>query len=131
MTSYPSLTTDTQIEEQVFSNQSYSVTQYRVQGFVRDLEALRQAIHKRLTTQQFEYPIYTFFYGVNWRDLIGREPEYVRPEMIRMIRETLAQDDRISSVSGFDFVFEGNVCKCSFDVQSIFGHVREGVEVEI
>ena len=98
---------------------------------VNDLEALGQAIRKRLSTQQFEYPIYSFNYGVNWRDLIGQDQEYIRAEMQRMIRETLLQDDRISDVSGFLFFFKGITCVCSFDVSSIFGQLREGVEVNV
>ena len=53
-----SLTTETQIVQQSFSNRSYNVSQTAIQGYVKDLEALSQAIHKRLATQQFEYPIY-------------------------------------------------------------------------
>ena len=48
------LTTETQIVQQSFSNRSYNVSQTVIQGHVKDLEALSQAIHKRLSTQQFE-----------------------------------------------------------------------------
>lgn len=125
------LTTDTRIEQQSFSNRSYNVSQSAINGFVTDLEALSQSIHKRLTTQQFEYPIYSFGYGVDWRDLLGQDPEYVRPEMKRMIQETLLEDDRITEVDNFSFEFSGNVCRCTFDVTSIFGITREGVEANV
>ena len=125
------LTTDTKIQKQTFSNQSYNDSGIRIRGMVNDLEALGQAIRKRLSTQQFEYPIYSFDYGVNWRDLIGQDQEYIRAEMQRMIRETLLQDDRISDVSGFSFEFKGITCVCTFDVSSIFGQLREGVEVNV
>lgn len=125
------LTTDTRIQKQTFSNRSYNDSGTCIRGMVKDLEALGQAIRKRLSTQQFEYPIYSFNYGVNWRDLIGQDQEYIRAEMQRMIRETLLQDDRISDVSGFSFEFKGITCVCSFDVSSIFGQLREGVEVNV
>ncbi|RHV84249.1 DUF2634 domain-containing protein [Clostridium sp. OF09-36] len=125
------LTTDMRIEQQSFSNRSYNVSQTAINGFVTDLEALSQAIHKRLTTQQFEYPIYSFGYGVDWRDLLGQDPEYVRPEMKRMIQETLLEDNRITEVDNFSFEFSGNVCQCTFDVTSIFGITREGVEANV
>lgn len=125
------LTTNTSIQEPVYSNQDYHATKIQIQGFVTDLMALKQSIHKRLETQQFDYPIYSFRYGVNWRDLIGREPEYIRPELIRMVRETLSRDDRITQVSDFEFEFQGDVCNCSFHVQSIFGEFQDNVEVEI
>ena len=125
------LTTDTRIEQQSFSNRSYNLSRTAIQGFVTDLEALSQAIHKRLSTQQFEYPIYRFRYGVDWKDLLGQDPEYVRPEMKRMIQETLLEDDRITEVENFNFEFSGNICRCEFDVVSIFGTVREGVETNV
>lgn len=125
------LTTDTQIEQQSFSNRSYNLSRTAIQGFVTDLEALSQAIHKRLSTQQFEYPVYSFRYGVDWKDLLGQDPEYVRPEMKRMIQETLLEDDRITEVENFNFEFSGNICRCEFDVVSIFGTVREGVETNV
>lgn len=122
------LQTDTRLEAESFSNRSYNVSQTAIRGFVTELKALSQAIHKRLSTQQFEYPIYSFNYGVNWRDLIGQSPEYVRPELKRMIQETLSEDDRIVEVENFKFEFSGNVCRCTFEVVSIFGVTREGVE---
>ncbi len=125
------LTTDTRIQKQTFSNRSYNDIGTCIRGKVQDLTALGQAIRKRLSTQQFEYPIYSFNYGVNWRDLIGQDQEYIRAEMQRMIRETLLQDDRISDVSGFSFEFKGITCVCSFDVSSIFGQLQEGVEVNV
>ena len=125
------LTTDTSLKEPVYSNRDYHTTETQIQGFVTDLLALQQSIHKRLETQQFDYPIYSFHYGVNWRDLIGREPEYIRPELIRMVRETLSRDDRITQVSGFEFEFQGDTCICSFCVRSIFGEFRDNVEVKI
>ena len=125
------LTTDTRIQKQTFSNRSYNDSGTCIRGMVNDLEALGQAIRKRLSTQQFEYPIYSFRYGVNWRDLIGKDQGYIRAEMQRMIRETLAEDDRILSVDGFVFEFRGIACTCSFQVSSIFGQIREEVSVSV
>lgn len=125
------LTTETVLEEQKFANRDYNASREKVQGFVTDLEALRQSIWRRLNTQQFEYPVYSFLYGVNWRDLIGNEPEYVRAEMKRMITETLMQDDRILSVESFTFVFSGIICICTFQVFSIFGEFQEEVTTNV
>lgn len=125
------LQTDTQIEKETFSNRSYNVSQTAIRGFVDELEALSQAIRKRLSTQQFEYPIYSFYYGVDWRNLIGQDEEYIRAEMKRMIQETLAEDERIEEVENFAFEFSGTVCTCTFDVGSIFGVTREAVETDV
>lgn len=45
-----------------------------------------------------------------------------------MIQETLLEDERIAEVENFNFEFTGNICRCTFDVISIFGISREGVE---
>ena len=68
---------------------------------------------------------------MDWKDLLGQDPEYVRPEMKRMIQETLLEDDRISEVDNFRFEFAGSICRCEFDVVSIFGTAREGVETNV
>ena len=125
------LQTDTRITKETFSNRSYNVTETAIRGYVNELAALSQAIQKRLSTQQFEYPIYTFNYGVDWKDLIGQDPEYIRAEMKRMIQETLEKDDRIKSVENFKFEFSGTICRCSFDVISIFGKTREVVKADV
>ena len=72
-----------------------------------------------------------FNYGVDWKDLIGQDPEYIRAEMKRMIQETLEKDDRIKSVENFKFEFSGTICRCSFDVISIFGKTREVVKADV
>lgn len=125
------LTTDSKIEAQTFANQSYNNTGTLIRGSVGDLEALRQSIQKRLSVQQFTYPVYSFNYGVNWNDLLGQDPGYVRAEMQRMIKETLAFDDRVQSVTDFDFTFDGTKCLCTFTVTSTFGQTREEVEVSV
>ena len=96
-------------------------------------EAEQEADHflSVIAGKQFEYPIYSFSYGVDWRDLLGQDPEYIRPEMKRMIQETLLEDDRISEVDNFSFEFSGNVCRCTFDVVSIFGITREEAETSV
>lgn len=125
------LTIDTVLTKTEFSGRSYNLQPDKIQGHVEGQEALRQAIQKRLQTQQFDCPLYSFFYGVDWRSLIGQEEGYVRPELIRMVRETLARDDRILEVDNFSFEFVGNTCRCVFDVQSIYGKIRESTEVSI
>ena len=129
MTPYPSLTTDLEVKEINYSDSSYDLKPEKIQGFVKDLEALRQSIAKRLGTQKFDYPIYSFSYGVDWRSLVGQPREYYRPEAKRIIGETLMKDDRIEEISNFKFEFGFNSCHISFDVISKFGNYTQEVEV--
>lgn len=125
------LTTDLVIQEQAFESRTYQLSDTRIEGFVDELEALKQAIYKVLSTEKYEYPIYSFDYGIAWKELIGEEAAYVRAEMKRMIEEALQQDDRILEIDGFTFEFYEDVCKCTFEVQSIYGNIEIEKEVQV
>ena len=123
------LTTSLVLQEQVFENETYKLSEEKIEGFVDELEALKQSIYKVLATERYEYPIYSFSYGIAWKELIGEERPFVRAEMKRMIEEALLRDDRILEVDGFEFEFSGDSCHCSFDVLSIYGNVEIETEV--
>ena len=125
------LTTDLVIQDQTYQNKTYQLSETKIEGFVDELAALKQAIYKVLSTERYEYPIYSFSYGVAWKQLIGEDPPYVRAEMKRMIQETLLRDSRILDVDGFEFEFSGDACHCTFQVQSIYGEVEIEKEAEI
>lgn len=124
------LTTDLVLSEQTFESKTYKLSDDKIEGFVDDLDALKQAIYKTLATEQYEHPIYSFDYGIAWKDLIGQERAYVRAEMKRMIQEALLQDSRISEVDSFNFTFSGDTCTCAFSVTSIYGTVEIETEVQ-
>ena len=125
------LTTETVLQEPEYTTLTHKMTEERVTGKVDGIKALEQAIYKILNTERYEYPIYTFSYGVELKKLIGKEQPYVRSELKRIVREALLQDDRILQVDGFQFVFEGDACDCSFNVSSIYGPLKIKVEVGI
>ena len=125
------LTTDLVIQDQTYQNKTYQLSETKIEGFVDELAALKQTIYKVLSTERYEYPIYSFSYGVAWKQLIGEDPPYVRAEMKRMIQETLLRDSRILDVDGFEFEFSGDACHCTFQVQSIYGEVEIEKEAEI
>lgn len=125
------LTTDLVIQDQTYQNKTYQLSETKIEGFVDELAALKQAIYKALSTERYEYPIYSFSYGVAWKQLIGEDPPYVRAEMKRMIQEALLRDSRILDVDGFEFEFSGDACHCTFQVQSIYGEVEIEKEAEI
>lgn len=125
------LTTGLMLQKQTFESLTYGLSDTKIEGFVDGLEALKQANKKRLSTEQYEYPIYSFGYGIHWKQLIGEEQPYVRAELKRMVQETLLQDDRNKEVDGFQFEFSGDTCRCSFSVTSIYGNYTEELEVTV
>ncbi|MFT4005206.1 MAG: DUF2634 domain-containing protein [Lacrimispora sp.] len=99
------LTKDLKLEDPTFVSRTYKLSDNKIEGLVDDVEALKQAIYKALSTEQYEYPIYSFDYGIAWKELIGEERAYVRAEMKRMIQEALLQDSRIRRLTALTLHF--------------------------
>lgn len=125
------LTIDLTVKEQSYTDRTYKMSDTQIAGFVDGMEALKQSIYKALSTEQYEYPIYSFQYGIAWKQLIGEDRSYVRAELRRMVEELLMRDDRIRSVGGFEFSFSGDSCHCSFNVSSIYGEISVTTEGKI
>ena len=118
-------------EESIETSRTYKLSGYKIQGYVDGLEALKQAIYKVLNTERYEYPIYSFNYGIDLESLVGKDRTYVQIELKRRISECLLQDERITGVDNFRFEVNGDEIKCTFDVHSIFGNFTASREVSI
>ena len=89
---------------------------------IEGLKAVKQAVYKILLTERYQYPIYSWDYGIETVDLYGKPISYVRPELERRVREALLQDDRITSVDNFTIETpERNTLTATFTVSTIFG----------
>ena len=118
-------------EETIETSRTYKMTGNRIQGYTDNLQALQQAIYKVLNTERYEYPIYSFNYGIELENLLGKDQVYVQIELKRRIRECLLRDDRITEVDNFMFEVNGDEIKGTCDVHSIFGNftVSRGVSI--
>lgn len=101
----------------------------RIRGEVDNLESLRQAVYLILNTERYAYLIYSWNYGVEFKELIGRPKEYVLSEIKRCITEALLQDDRITAVDGFAFGVGKKTVHVTFTVHTIFGDIESEVEI--
>ena len=89
------------------------------------LEAMKQVIYKIIMTERYKYIIYSWNYGIELADLFGEPVYYVVPELERRITEALTQDDRIESVTDFDFdISKRGVVVVKFTANTIFGKVK-------
>ncbi|UZQ86040.1 DUF2634 domain-containing protein [Thermoclostridium stercorarium] len=113
------------------TSRTYKLYSDKIQGYTDGLEAVKQAIYKVLNTERYEYPIYSFNYGIELENLIGKDRTYVQVELKRRISECLLRDERITSVDNFRFEGSGDVLKCTFDVHSIYGDLTVSREVNI
>lgn len=100
-------------------------------GTCDNLEAVKQAIYLMLNIERYDHMIYSWNYGVEFKDLIGSDTAYAYPELKRRIEEALTQDDRIQSVDAFSFAQTMGIVTVSFTVHTIFGDVETESEVSI
>lgn len=95
------------------------------------IDALKQAIYLILSIERYEYPIYSWNYGIELKDLYGQPKSFVIPELERRIQEALLQDDRIKSVNNFEFKQEKENISVLFNVNSIYGDIKAEKAVKI
>lgn len=89
------------------------------------LEAVKQVIYKILNTERYQHLIYSWNYGIELEDLFGQPVYYVVPELERRIIEALTQDDRIESVTDFEFdTSKRGTVAVKFTANTIFGDVE-------
>jgi hypothetical protein len=125
------LTTDLTVTEELETSRTYTLSETVIQSFTDELDALHQAIYKMLNTEKYEYPIYSFSYGIELDSLIGKDQTYVKIELKRKIRDCLLQDERVTSVDNFIFTVNGDQMLCTFDVISIYGNTKISKEVNV
>lgn len=116
-----------------YANRTYRISDNnnRIDGYVDELDAVKQSIYLILSTERYEFPIYSWDYGVEFIDLFGQPLPYVMSELERRIKEALTQDDRISDVHDFKFNKYKNKVQVTFTVVSNAGEIPTATEVEI
>lgn len=126
------LESDFEIETQPTHTYKMNIESGSIRGYTDKLEAIKQAIYKILLTERYQYLMYSPNYGIETLDLYGEPLSYVCPELERRISEALLWDDRIESVSDFEFDLskKGSV-QISFTVHTRFGDVQAEREVNI
>ena len=101
-------------------------------GMADGEEAIRQAVLKILNTERYEHEIYSWDYGVELADLIGKPMAYVLSELDRRITDALTADDRIQSVENFTAEVAGKrSVHVSFTVVTANGELDIESEVDV
>lgn len=102
-----------------------------ITGTIDQIQAVEQAVFLILNVERYQWLIYSWNYGVELHNLIGKDPEYCLPEIERRVREALLQDDRITAVQDFQFEINKKQVLTAFTVVSIFGEINVEKVVEI
>lgn len=126
-----------EIEEVKFEDRTYKVEiltdseEDRINGFIDELESIKQAIYLILSTERYKYIIYSWDYGVELVDLIGKPIPYCMAEIPRRVKEALLVDNRIENVTDFQFEHKGKTLHTTFTVVTNVGKVETRLEVDI
>lgn len=126
------LTTDLEVSTQPSHTYRMYPDDKYINGTCDNLEAVKQAVYKILNSERYKYIIYSRNYGVEFSDFVGQPTSYVCSELQRRITEALIQDDRIESVSDFEFdTSKRHELVCTFTVHTIFGDISEEKVVSV
>ena len=121
---------DFEIEEQ--PDKTYKMQETILRGKIEGKEAVRQAVYKILNTERYQYPVYSWDYGIELVDLYGEPFSYVCPELERRITEALTGDTRIQSADNFTFEQKaGGRILVTFTVHTVYGDIDTEQEVDV
>ncbi len=123
---------DFEIGEQPTRTYQMNPANETIRGHIDGRQAMEQVIYKILSTERYQYIMYSWNYGIELRDLYGEPLSYVCPELERRITEALTWDDRIQSVDGFEFdTSVRRAVHVKFTAHTVYGDVTVGKVVDI
>lgn len=114
---------DFEIEEKVTKTYYLDIDKNRINGKCSGITAIKQTIYKILNTERFDYIIYSWNYGIEFKNLYGENRNFVIPELERVIKEALQQDDRVIDITNFEFKYEGKSIIVTFNVKTNIGDI--------
>ena len=129
-----SLTADNSVTDSI-SEEMPGLTYYmdwknrRINGYVDQVESVKQAALKILLTERYEHIIYSSDYGTEWSSVLGKGRLWVQSELKRVITEALLQDDRILEITDFSLFWRGNDVTANFTVVTPYGTFEMSREV--
>lgn len=116
-------------EDDFHPSLTYRISGNRIQGKIDGLDAVKQAVDLLLSTERYEYVIYSWDYGSETKDMIGHSRQYIQGDLERRISEALEQDDRVTGIADFALTFSGETATASFTVKTEFGDFEQEVTV--
>ena len=126
-------TLQTEITKTSYPTRTYKVIidKDRISGYTDEVDAVNQAVYLILSTERYKHLIYSWDYGVELLDLIGKPMPYVRAELPRRIKDALVTDNRIKDVVDFVFKPHGKILGVQFTVVTDAGKIYVALEVEV
>lgn len=118
--------------EEDYPTKTFEVKNGRILNTFDGHAAIVQAVDKILKTDRFVYPIYDDQYGNDFEELFGKDYDYVKVEVERMLKEALLDDTRISSVEINTIEkIDKNILVVSGNCETVYGSVPIESEVKL
>jgi len=93
------------------------------------MEAIRQSIFHIVNTERFMYPIYDDSWGIELEQFVGNTYNFFRVKIEQVFQDAIYQDDRIRNVKLIRTENpQPNVAFAEFEIETIYGRMREGFE---
>ena len=134
MPTLPDVSTD--FSESAVTLVPYPTKTYRLnfdgsasKGMIDGIEAMKQAIFLCLSTERFQYEMFSWNYGVEIAEKLGQIPnDWIRLQLKKTVTEALMQDDRITAVTNFQYAYNKNkTLYMSFNVETSEGNIESSL----
>lgn len=92
---------------------------------VNGREAVKVWIWKCLMTSRFKFPIYTWLYGSELEEYIGRAltQEYIDTDVKLALQDALLINPEINAIRDYSGRMDGDILRISFTAETIFGQI--------
>lgn len=103
--------------------ETYHMQHNTIRGRIDDAEAIKQAIYKILMTQRYDHVIYDRNYGIELKDLIGRDRHYICAVLKGRVEDALLYDSRIKGISNWSLTMGKGCVTAEFTVETTRGSI--------
>ncbi len=105
-------------DKMILENGSPKIVEYN--------EAIKVWIYKTIKTERYNYPIYTWNYGCEVPNLLGKglPRGLLISETARYIEESLLINPYITSLNGFDIQFNNETLSVNCNISTVYGEME-------
>lgn len=103
----------------------------KIVGTIDHKKAMEQSILLALQTGRYNHLIFSWNYGEELNNLIGKPKDLARVELPRLIKECLLVDDRITAIEDINIEDMEEGLKVTFTAMTIHGEIPIEKEVSL
>ena len=104
----------------------------QVTGMCDGITAIEQSIEYTLGTSRYTYFPFTSYYGVDLRNIVGQNEDYIVSETLARVKDAFLDDVRILNIelnSEIPFEKKDDYIIIYIDITTVYGVVKKGVSL--